>query len=100
MQSSWRAPQTRDTAAALAVSGSGKQNHRHAKSTPVGWSRTLMPNPSLKRTPNGIAFWPRTGCRAHFPVRGQNAMPLGVRLSEGLGISVLDEPISVLFAWR
>ena len=36
---------------------------------------TLMPNPSLKRTPNGIAFWPRTGCRAHFPVRGQNTMP-------------------------
>ena len=48
------------------------------------WNSTLhpatapaMPNPSLKLTPNGIAFWPRTGCRAHFPVRGQNTIPSG-----------------------
>ena len=39
------------------------------------------PNHSLKLPPNGIALWPRTGCRAHFPVRGQSAMPLGAAYS-------------------
>ena len=36
-----------------------------------------MPNPSLKRTPNGISFWPRKARCAHNASRGQNAMPPG-----------------------
>ena len=52
-----------------------RRNHRDFAGLPLTVQRTVLPNPSLKRTPDSIAFWPRTGCRAHFPVRGQNAMP-------------------------
>ena len=34
-----------------------------------------LPNPSLKRTPNGIAFWPRKARCAHNASRGQNTTP-------------------------
>ena len=33
-------------------------------------SRSAMPNPSLKRAPNGISFWPRKARCAHNASRG------------------------------
>jgi hypothetical protein len=38
-------------------------------------SSRALPNPSLKRTPNGIAFWPREARCAHNASRGQNTRP-------------------------
>jgi hypothetical protein len=36
-----------------------------------------LPNPSLKRTPNSIAFWPSSaGPAAHFAPAAQRATPL------------------------
>jgi len=37
----------------------------------------VLPNPSLKRSANGMAHWPtRAGPAAHFALVGQCAMPL------------------------
>jgi len=39
-------------------------------------TRTLMPNPSLKRSANGMARWPSSaGASPHFALDGQRAMP-------------------------
>ena len=47
-----------------------------------------MPNPSLKRSANGMSRWPSSaGPAAHFALVVQRAMPLALRLSEGLGVT-------------
>ena len=44
---------------------------------PVGRLRKLMPNPSLKRSANGMSRWPSSaGPAAHFALAVQRAMPL------------------------
>ena len=49
--------------------------HRWASPIAAASPSQVLANPSLKLTPNGIAFLPRTGCRAHRPVRGKNTIP-------------------------
>ena len=51
-------------------------------------TRALRPNPSLKRSDDGMARWPSSaGPAAHFALAVQRDMPLALRLSEGLGLS-------------
>ena len=50
---------------------------RAYKINPVGRRRALMPNPSLKRSANGMSRWPSSaGPAAHFALAVQRAMPL------------------------
>ena len=74
MQGSWRAPQTRGTATALAVARSGKQNGSYAKFTSLRSQRELMPNPSFKPSPNSVARRPASaGPAAHSALAVQRA---------------------------
>jgi len=76
LQRSWRAPQTRSTATALAVARSSKQNGAQAKAALFHIPQALMPNPSLKRSTNGMAHWPSSaGPSAHFALAVQHATP-------------------------
>ena len=72
-------------------SGSGNRLHTSASARQLGpsspgghpcnaaqtSSKTALPNPSLKRTHNGIAVWPSSaGASPHFALAVQPAMPL------------------------
>jgi hypothetical protein len=46
-------------------------------STQQSW-RAVMPNPSLKLSPNGVAHWARgAGASPHFAPQSQRATPSG-----------------------
>ena len=50
------------------------QPHRSAGTFSIQW---VLPNPSLKRSHNGIAVWPSiAGAAPHFALAVQSAMPL------------------------
>jgi len=59
-------------------------HRRGVMRTPASSPSQMLANPSLKLTPNGIAFLPRTGCRAHRPVRGKKHNTVGRSLARTL----------------
>ena len=71
------APQRRSTAPATASAEMGKQGGVRKKYLSCGTVREVRPNPSLKRTPNGLARRPGwAGASPHFAQPGRRTKPL------------------------